>query len=135
MAVNDRKSCLSYLNKLVNQYNNRYHHSSNKKPVNPNMWGGGGGGFYPPPPGGFILQYLVIFHKISSCQIWYPLLAPVSRYQKKLRHGYIWFPVTGQSLIKGNRHNSRTSDDIDIKLGSVTKRDKRNKTTSKKLRW
>ena len=80
MAVNDRKSCLSYLNKLVNQYNNRYHHSSNKKPVNPNMCGGGE--FYPPPPVGFllivrngkrcnrgILQYLVIFHKISSCQI------------------------------------------------------------------
>ena len=34
MAVNDRKSYLSYLNKLVDQYNNTYHHSINKKPIN-----------------------------------------------------------------------------------------------------
>ena len=36
-------------------------------------------------------------------------------------------------LIKENCHNSRTSDDIDMKLGTVTKLDKRNKTASKKL--
>ena len=30
-------------------------------------------------------------------------------------------------------YNSRTSDDIDMKLGLVTKLDKRKKTTSKKL--
>ena len=41
--------------------------------------------------------------------------------------------ISGQSLIKENVHNSRTSNDIDIKLGQVTKLDKRNKTTSKKL--
>ena len=34
MAVNDRKSYLSYLNKLVDQYNNTYHHSINKKAIN-----------------------------------------------------------------------------------------------------
>ena len=34
MAANDRKSCLSYLNKLVDQYNNTYHHSIGKKPIN-----------------------------------------------------------------------------------------------------
>ena len=34
MAANDRKSYLSYLNKLVDQYNNTYHHSINKKPIN-----------------------------------------------------------------------------------------------------
>ena len=34
MAVNDSKSHLSYLNKLVDQYNNTYHHSINKKPIN-----------------------------------------------------------------------------------------------------
>ena len=39
------------------------------------------------------------------------------------------FWISGQSLIKGN---SRTSDGIDMKLGSVTKLDKRNKTISKK---
>ena len=43
------------------------------------------------------------------------------------------FPISGQSLIKKNCHNSRTSDDIDIKLGPVTKFDNRNKTTSKKF--
>ena len=30
MTANDSKSCLSYLNKLVNQYNNTYHHSIDK---------------------------------------------------------------------------------------------------------
>ena len=43
------------------------------------------------------------------------------------------FRISGQSLIKENRHNSRTSDDIDMKLGPVTKLEKTNKTTSKKL--
>ena len=41
------------------------------------------------------------------------------------------FRISGQSLIKENCHNSRTSDDIGMKLGPVTKLDKRNKTTSK----
>ena len=40
------------------------------------------------------------------------------------------FRISGQSLIKENCHNSRTSDDIDMKLEPVTKLDKRNKTTS-----
>ena len=34
MKTNDRKSYLSYLNKLVDQYNNTYHHSINKKAIN-----------------------------------------------------------------------------------------------------
>ena len=39
-----------------------------------------------------------------------------------------------ESLIKENCHNSRTSDDdIDMKLGPVTKPKKRNKATSKKI--
>ena len=33
MTVNDSKSYLSYLNRLVNQYNNTYHHSINKKRI------------------------------------------------------------------------------------------------------
>ena len=33
MAANDNKSYLSYLNKLVDQYNNSYHHSV-KKAIN-----------------------------------------------------------------------------------------------------
>ena len=43
------------------------------------------------------------------------------------------FWLTGQSLMKINCHNSRTSDDIDMKLRPVTKIDKRNKTMSKHL--
>ena len=34
MTANDRKSYLLYLNNLVDQYNNTYHHSINKKPIN-----------------------------------------------------------------------------------------------------
>ena len=45
--------------------------------------------------------------------------------------GISYFRISGQSFIKENCHNSRTNDDIDMKLGPVTKRDKRNKTTSK----
>ena len=41
--------------------------------------------------------------------------------------------ISGQSLIKGNCHNSRTCNDIDMKLGPVTKLDKRNKTALKKI--
>ena len=41
--------------------------------------------------------------------------------------------IPGQSLIKENCDNSKTSDDIDMKLGPVTKLDKRNKATSKKF--
>ena len=33
MTANDSKSCLLYLNKLVDQCNNTYHHSINKKPI------------------------------------------------------------------------------------------------------
>ena len=43
------------------------------------------------------------------------------------------FRISGQSLIKENCHNSRTSDDIVMKLGQGTKLDKRNKATSRKL--
>ena len=43
------------------------------------------------------------------------------------------FRISGQSLIKQNCHNSRTSDDIDMNFGTKAKLDKRNKTTSKKF--
>ena len=43
------------------------------------------------------------------------------------------FQISGQSLTKVNCHNFRTSDDINVKLGPVTKPDKRNKTTSRQL--
>ena len=34
MTANDRKTNLSYLNKLVDQYNNTYYHSIGRKPIN-----------------------------------------------------------------------------------------------------
>ena len=43
------------------------------------------------------------------------------------------FRISGQSLIKENCHNSRTSDNVEMKLRPVTKLDRRNKTTSKKM--
>ena len=39
--------------------------------------------------------------------------------------------ISSQFLIKENWQNSRTSDDIDMKLGLVAKRDEINKATSK----
>ena len=50
----------------------------------------------------------------------------------KTQDGSIFdFHISGQSLINENWPNSRTSDDIDMKLGMVTKLDKKNKTLSK----
>ena len=43
------------------------------------------------------------------------------------------FRIFGESLIKRNYHNSRTSDNTDMKLGSVTKLYKRKETKSKKF--
>ena len=34
MIANDSKSYLPYLNRIVDQYSNTYHHSINKKPIN-----------------------------------------------------------------------------------------------------
>ena len=34
MTANDSKSYVSYVNKLVDQYNNTYHYSMDKKPIN-----------------------------------------------------------------------------------------------------
>ena len=50
------------------------------------------------------------------------------RYWAKLRRVYFQFPNFWSTLIKENCQNSRTSDDIDMKLGPVTKFDKGNKT-------
>ena len=41
--------------------------------------------------------------------------------------------ISGQSLIKPNCQNSRTSDDNDMKFRPVTKLDKRNKILAKKF--
>ena len=60
------------------------------------------------------------------------LLALVFQMLSKTQDGSIFdFHISGQSLINENWPNSRTSDDIDMKLGMVTKLDKKNKTLSK----
>ena len=42
------------------------------------------------------------------------------------------FQISGQPFIEENFHNSRTSNDIDVKLGPVTKLEKKNTAVSKK---
>ena len=43
------------------------------------------------------------------------------------------FRISGQSLVKENCHNSRTSDNTDMKLGPVTKLDKTKQKNVKKI--
>ena len=40
--------------------------------------------------------------------------------------------ISSQPIIEENCHNSRTSNDIDVKLGPVTKLEKKNTAISKK---
>ena len=47
--------------------------------------------------------------------------------------GVFWFLDFWSILCKNNYQNSRTNNDIDMKLGSVTKINKRNTTTSKNM--
>ena len=42
-----------------------------------------------------------------------------------------YFRISAQSLLKENCHNSRTSDDIDMKLGPLTKITRENKKHKK----
>ena len=53
--------------------------------------------------------------------------------EQNLDGGIFNFHISGQSIIKRNCHNSRTNHDIDMKLGTITKLDKENKTVVKKL--
>ena len=57
----------------------------------------------------------------------------VSRYLANSYEGISNFRISGQSFMKENCHNFGTSDYIDMKLGPVTKIDKRNKAAPKKL--
>ena len=41
------------------------------------------------------------------------------------------FQISGQPFTEENCHNSRTSNDIDVKLGPVTKLEKKNTAVSK----
>ena len=77
----------------------------------------------------FILN--LVGRRVILLPCWF-LIFSVSRYWAKLRRGYFLFPASGQSLIKENCHNSRTSNDIDIKLGPVSEFDKRTQQRQKK---
>ena len=63
-----------------------------------------------------------ISDSLQSPDIWQSLDGVISDFQ-----------ISGQSLLT-EKENSRTSDDIDMKLGPATKLDKENKTTLKKIR-
>ena len=47
--------------------------------------------------------------------------------------GFSDFWISGESFIKKNCHNFRTSNDIDMKLGLVTKLDKKSTNNIKKV--
>ena len=49
--------------------------------------------------------------------------------------GIFDFWLSGESLLKENWHNSRTSDDVDMKLDPVTKLDKETKSVKKVWGW
>ena len=54
----------------------------------------------------------------------------------KSSDGGIWdFQNSGESLININCHKPLTRNNIDMKFGPVTKRDKRNTATSKKFKY
>ena len=111
--------------------------------INPNL---GGGIVYPPPPPPHPVDSLnnsetvkavtLALHFIRDilAKIGIPNLPQSPNIGQNSDGGISDFWISGQSpLIKENFHNSRTSDDIDMKLGPVTKLDKGNKTTSKKF--
>ena len=79
----------------------------------------------------FLIDWLIDW--LIDCQIWYPQLTQFSRYWAKPTRGYFWCSDSGQLLIDENFHDSRTSNNINMKLRPVTKLDKRNTLTLKTL--
>ena len=61
------------------------------------------------------------------------LARPSLQIMDKTQKGVFPIPISDQLLIKENCHNSRTSDDIDMKLGPTTKFNRR-KSSVKKIR-
>ena len=83
------------------------------------------------------LVWLILFPPIGFPLITQKFGVPNSTQSPGIRQnsdeGISDFLISGQFLIKENYHNSRTSDNIDMKPGPVTKGDKRNKPTLKKI--
>ena len=111
---------------------------------------GGGGDFNPPPP--FLLSWFSLNNServeaitLSFCSIQQHFIREIlanfvisksaqsTDIEENSDGGISDFLISSQSLFKETCHNSRISDDIDIKLGPVPELDKRNKTTSKKF--
>ena len=99
----------------------------------------GGGGNFIPPPSSFSLNnpemvkaFSNIFIRDIRTKFGISNLPQSPDIEQNSDGGISDFRISGQFLIKENFHNSRTSDDVDMKLGPVTKLHKRSKTTSKK---
>ena len=81
----------------------------------------------------YILFLQTTDYLINSAKFGIPNLLHFSDIGQNYDRSISDFRISGQSFINENCHNSRTSDDIDMKLGLVTKLDKRNTATSKKF--
>ena len=78
------------------------------------------------------MQYSVTFiRNIGSKFVPNLLQSPYGRQNRD--RGISDFRIFGQFYIKKNFHNSRTSNNTDMKVGPVTNLDKRNTSTSKNL--
>ena len=77
------------------------------------------------------LQHIVIFYQKCSSQVGTSNSFQSPHIGQNSDGDISKLKISGQSLIKENCHNSRTNDNIDMKLGPVTKLDKRNIITSK----
>ena len=108
--------------------------------LNPNLGGNGNG--FTTPPCWFSLNnsetvqavtlafcsFQQIFIRDICAKFGIPNLPHSSDIGQSSDGGISNFRMSGQSLINENCHNSRTSHDIDMKLGPVTKLNKRNVT-------
>ena len=79
------------------------------------------------------MQYSVKFHWRDLCKIWYPYSPQSPDIGQNSDGGISDFRISGPSLVKENCHNSRTRNDIDMKVGPITKLDQRNTTTSERF--
>ena len=79
------------------------------------------------------MQHSVTFHFRYSCRVWYLWLSPVPRYWEKIRWWYFQFPDIWSIPCKPVCHNSRTSNGIDIKLGAVSKCDRKTLVRQKEM--
>ena len=86
----------------------------------------------------------ILWRKTSLTLIWVGVHSVIFHYRyssqspdvgKNSDGGISNYWTSDQSFIKKNCYNSRTSNDMDMKVGPVTKLDKRNTATSKKAEY